>query len=202
MTRLLLCLSLAAALLGAGVGCAHPTGIRPLGIAASGLPLDLSRFMGDWYVVAHIPLSPERDAHDAVERYALRDDGTIDVRFDFCDGSSTGPARTFTMRAWVFDPQTNADWRVRPFWPLRFPYQIIELDEAYTRTVVRSGENVWIMAREIPLPEEEIAPILDRLASRGFDLTRMRRVPHADGSCRQGARDTASLRSPLPEDRS
>jgi apolipoprotein D and lipocalin family protein len=32
--------------------------------------VDVPRFMGDWYVIAHIPSWPEREAYDAVESYA------------------------------------------------------------------------------------------------------------------------------------
>lgn len=33
--------------------------------------VDLSRFMGDWYVIAHIPTFLEKEAHNAVESYEL-----------------------------------------------------------------------------------------------------------------------------------
>ena len=29
--------------------------------------VDLPRFMGDWYVIAHIPSFPEREAYNAIE---------------------------------------------------------------------------------------------------------------------------------------
>lgn len=29
--------------------------------------VDLGRFMGDWYVIANIPIPMEKDAHNAVE---------------------------------------------------------------------------------------------------------------------------------------
>ena len=165
-------------------GCAGPTGIQPRGLSADTLPLDLERFMGDWYVIAHIPLSPEAQAHEAVETYALADDGTIDVTFTFCDGALDGPREVITMRAWVHDPATNAEWRAQPFWPLRFMYQITELDPDYRTTVVESGSNAWVMARTATMPEDELQAALDRLVARGFVREDVRRVPHADGSCR------------------
>ncbi len=168
------------------VACAGPSGIRPRGLPDDAIPLDLERFMGDWYVIAHIPTSTEEDAFEAVETYALRDDGTIDVRFRFCEGALDGPAREVTMSGWVADPATNAEWRVRPFWPLRLGYQILELDPDYGVTVVGhpSGRYAWIMARRPELAEERVAAITDRLAERGFETERLRRVPHADGACR------------------
>ena len=41
--------------------------------------VDLSRFMGDWYVIANIPTWPERDAYNAVENYSLREAGVTAV---------------------------------------------------------------------------------------------------------------------------
>lgn len=52
--------------------------------------VDVPRFMGDWYVIAHIPTRPERKAYDAVESYALRPDGRIQTTFTFRKGSFQG----------------------------------------------------------------------------------------------------------------
>lgn len=182
MQRSVLAFSLAVLLGGCATGT---TGIEPRGVAGQGLPLDLSRYMGDWYVIAHIPLSAEEDAWEALESYALRDDGTIDVRFRFCEGSFEGPVREITMGAWVHDERTNAEWRVRPFWPLALRYQILEVDPAFTTTVVASGDHAWIMARGPRMPEPELEAVTGRLAEAGYDTSRLRRVPHSDGACRR-----------------
>ena len=34
--------------------------------------VDLDKFMGTWYVIAHIPSYPEKNAFNAVETYKLR----------------------------------------------------------------------------------------------------------------------------------
>ena len=47
--------------------------------------VDLERFMGDWYVIASIPTFVEKGAHNAVEKYALNADGSIQtVGTDHC----------------------------------------------------------------------------------------------------------------------
>jgi len=178
-----LVLGLACALL---AGCAGgASGLRPLGLAAEALPIELSRFMGDWYVIAHIPLSTEANAHEAVESYSLREDGTIDVRYRFCEGGLDGERRELAMWAWVHDASTNAEWRVRPFWPLRLVYQIAELDPDYrVSVVVNHTDYAWVMARRPELPEPTLAAIAQRLAESGHDISRLRRVPHDDGACR------------------
>ena len=39
--------------------------------------VNLDRFMGEWYVIAHIPTFIEKNAFNAVESYELNKDGTI-----------------------------------------------------------------------------------------------------------------------------
>ncbi len=65
------------AIIGAG-GCANNQ--PPLETVAY---VDLDRFMGDWYVIANIPIFAEKGAHNAVETYALNDDGSIATTFVF-----------------------------------------------------------------------------------------------------------------------
>jgi apolipoprotein D and lipocalin family protein len=48
--------------------------------------VDLPRFMGDWYVIAHIPTFPERKAWNAVESYRLDPDGSVATTFTFREG--------------------------------------------------------------------------------------------------------------------
>ena len=93
------------------------------------------------------------------------------------------------MTGWVHDPATGAEWRVRPIWPLRLSYQILELDDAYRTTVVGhpSGSYAWVMAREPSLPADELAAIQERLAAQGYDMARWREVPHGEGCPSAGA---------------
>jgi len=168
------------------VGCAT-TQLAPIprGLPAEASSLDLSRFMGDWYVLAHIPTRPERNSYDALEQYTLRDDGRIDIRFSFCEGSADGPRKTLEMLAWVHDTATNAEWRVRPFWPLSFDYQVLELSPDYSLTVIGhpSRRYAWIMARTPEIDAETLDGITQRLAALGFETQRLRRVPHSGGGC-------------------
>ena len=57
-------------------------------------PVDVDRFMGDWYVIAHIPSFPEREAYKAVESYARMPDGRIQTTFRYRKGALDGPQKT------------------------------------------------------------------------------------------------------------
>jgi len=43
--------------------------------------VDLERFMGRWFVIANIPTFVEQGAYNAVERYRLSSDGSVDTTF-------------------------------------------------------------------------------------------------------------------------
>lgn len=169
-----LVLALAGCLTSAGIG---PNADAPLETVPQ---VDVERFMGPWYVIEHIGLSAEADAYGAVETYALRDDGLIEIDYRFREGGFDGPERSIPQTGWVHDERTGAEWRVRPFWPLSLAYLIVDLAPDYAWSVVGhpSKRWVWILAREPALDEETLAGIRARLVESGYDLEGLRKVPH------------------------
>ena len=79
-------------LLLAPVGCIHFDRSAFQTVAS----VDLNAFMGDWYVLANIPTSLEEGAVNAIESYAMRDDGDIDITFKFNQDTVDGNSR-FTI---------------------------------------------------------------------------------------------------------
>jgi apolipoprotein D and lipocalin family protein len=147
-------------------------------------PLDLPRFMGDWYVLAFIPIDlpfiSEKDAHNGVESYRLAADGTIETTYTFRDGGFDGPARRMTPRARVANPPLNTEWKMKFFWFLPAgDFLIIDRDDAYTRTVITVPDRrwVWLMARTPSIPDSEYQAMIDLLTRNGFDTTKLRKVP-------------------------
>jgi apolipoprotein D and lipocalin family protein len=141
--------------------------------------VDLERFMGDWYVIANIPTFLEKGAHNAVESYALNEDGTIGTTFVFRDGSFDGEEKTYTPKGFVRDDGSNALWGMRFIWPIKADYRIVYLDEDYTQTVIarQKRDFVWIMARTPEISEEDYARLIDFVASIGYDVSKIERVP-------------------------
>jgi len=43
--------------------------------------VDMNRFMGKWYVIAHIPTFLEKGAYNATETYSLKKNGKIDIEY-------------------------------------------------------------------------------------------------------------------------
>jgi len=142
--------------------------------------VDLSRYMGDWYVIANIPYFAEKDCVDSVESYALRADEKIDNWFTCRNKSFDAPMkRKANALVTVKDKTTNATWSVRFFKIIAIQYLILDLDPDYQWTVVGhpSRNYGWIFARSKSLPDSTYQAILQRLSTQGYDITRFRKVP-------------------------
>lgn len=174
-----LSLPLAAALL---AGCAAA---RPMKTVDR---VDLPRFMGDWYVLAAIPASQERNAVNGVESYRLRP-GTSDVietTYVFREGSFDGPLVTLRPTGFV-EEGSGARWGMKFAWwqgPFRLEYLVAWLDPDYTRTIIaRSARDyVWIMARTPELPPDQYDELVRAVKDLGYDPARLRRVSQRWGA--------------------
>lgn len=141
--------------------------------------VDLSRYMGDWYVIASIPTRFEVGAHNAVEHYRLDPDGTVFTRFTFRAGSFDGKLKSYDSRGYVVDTQTNATWGIQFLWPFKADYRIVFLDSDYRHVVVarEKRDYAWIMARDPKVDENSYAQMVERLAELGYDVKKLQRVP-------------------------
>lgn len=141
--------------------------------------VDLERFAGTWYVIAHIPPFLTDDAYNAVERYERIDADTIEVVFRYRDGGFEGERERMTMEGTVLEGTGNAVWAMQPFWPLELENTISYVSPDYETTIVaRSARDyVWIMAREPQIPDDTYADLVDRVEALGYDPQKLRRVP-------------------------
>ena len=145
--------------------------------------VDLDRFMGDWYVLASIPVTipffSEEGAHNAVESYRLMQDGAIETTYTFRKDSFTGPIKRMQPTGFVYNEQTNAEWRMQFLWPFRAPYLIAYVDSEYQTTIIGEPKRryVWVMARDPVIDEPTYAQLLERVEQMGYDLERLQRVP-------------------------
>jgi apolipoprotein D and lipocalin family protein len=143
--------------------------------------VDIERFMGDWYVLAHIPARLERDAHNAVESYRLAADGSIDTTYTFTTAAADSEGRSYHPRGFIHNRETNAEWRMQFVWPFKAEYLIVYLDDDYTLTMVGRSKRdyLWIMARSATIPEATLQDLIDRAEAMGYDRNRVRLVPQS-----------------------
>ena len=143
--------------------------------------VDIEKFMGDWYVIASIPTSIEKQAYNAVESYDLAEDGTIETTFSFNKGSFEGPQKIYRPRGFIQDKQSNAVRGMQFFWPFKAEYRIIYLTDDYSQTVIGRSKRdyVWIMARRPSIPDEDYQRILAFLLEQGYQLDKLKKIEHA-----------------------
>jgi len=176
-------LALTSVLAAGWVGGCATTDLPPL--EAIDRPVDLERFMGEWYVIASIPIdfwfASEAGAYNGVERYALLDDGRIQTTYTFRQDDFDGEEKQFNPVAWVHDTETNAEWRMQFLWPFRSAYLIAYLDADYQQTIigVPNRSNVWIMSRTPELSETRYGELVDVVAELGYEPSLLQRVPQS-----------------------
>ena len=75
--------------------------------------------------------------------------------------------------------RSNAVWGMQFVWPIKADYQIVYLDEAYSRVIVAREKRdlVWLMAREPSIPEDEYRALIDRIIALGYDASSLRITP-------------------------
>jgi apolipoprotein D and lipocalin family protein len=160
-------------------GCS--TNMKPL--KATDTPIELDRFMGDWYIIGSIPIdlffASEVGAHNAVETYTLLENGKIDTRYRFRKDSFDGPLKTFNPTATVFNTDTNTEWRMQFIWPFSSAYLITHIEPDYSHTIIGVPDRsyIWIMSRIPDLSAAEYQRLLDIAAQSGYDIARIQRIP-------------------------
>jgi len=141
--------------------------------------VDLDRFMGDWYVIANIPTFLEKGAHNAVETYAMNDDGTIATTFTFRDDGFDGKKKEYNPKGFVRDTESNAVWGMRFIWPIKADYRIVYLSDDYSQTIIGRNKRdfVWVMAREPEVSDADYDMLMGIVESLGYDMSKVERVP-------------------------
>ena len=141
--------------------------------------VDIDRFMGDWYVIANIPTFIETDAHNAIESYALNEDGTIDTTFTFHDGAPDGELKAYRPTGYIVDEQSNALWGMQFIWPFKAEFRVIYLDDDYQTTIIGRSKRdyVWLMSRQPVIEDSSYSSLLAFLDSQGYDISKVQKVP-------------------------
>lgn len=141
--------------------------------------VDLTRFMGDWYVIACIPTFIEKQATNAVESYELETPTRVATTFSFNKGGFDGPLKVYRPTGFVRDDPSNAIWGMQFIWPIKAEYRIVYVDEAYEQTIIgRSARDyVWIMARTPMIAEADYAKLVGIVAEEGYDTEKLLKIP-------------------------
>lgn len=154
-------------------GCTtHP----PLETAAR---VDLGRYAGKWYDVAHFPQFFLRGCTATTAEYTLRADGKVDVVNRCRKQTPSGQERSARAVARSVNPPRNTQLKVR-FGLFEGSYWIIDLDEQYRWALVGSPDrrSLWILSRTVPMDPAAYERLVDTARERGFDVSRLEKTVH------------------------
>lgn len=134
--------------------------------------VDLPRYMGDWHLIASIPLKAEEGGYNIKESYALNRDGSVAVRFRKREANGELKTREFTGFP---KPETgNAVWGMRIVWPFKADYRIVHLEPDYSVVLIgrNKRDHAWILARKPELPEPAYQRYKAQFAAMGYDVSK------------------------------
>ena len=139
--------------------------------------LDISRYAGQWYEIAHLPTSFQaKCAGDITATYTLRDDAHIGVR-NACRTADGGSKVAEGLARPIEGHPGRLEVRFVPDWLSWVPfvwadYWIIDLDPGYTWAVIGEPDRdyFWILSREPSMDKLLFEQIKTRAIAMGYDL--------------------------------
>jgi apolipoprotein D and lipocalin family protein len=141
-------------------------------------PIDLPRFMGTWYVIAHVPYFTDRGHVAARDEYTLQPDGGITVRYLYRTGFQQ-PFKILEAVATVEPGSGGRDWRVRFFHVVPAHQRILEIapDGSWALLDAPGRDLAWVFARKPVMDDATYQDLLKRLRGHGIDSDKLWRVP-------------------------
>jgi apolipoprotein D and lipocalin family protein len=160
------------------IGKAEPAPVLALSPVVA---LDVPRYMGLWYEIAKYPNWFQRNCVAATRaEYSLQADGRVQVlnRCQLASGElnqATGVARQVGEAS-----SAMLEVRFAPAWLSFIPavwgdYWVIDIDDAYQLVAVSEPgrKYLWVLSRTPAISPRNYADLLARLASKGFDVSRL-----------------------------
>jgi apolipoprotein D and lipocalin family protein len=145
--------------------------------------VELARYMGDWYEIAHLPNFPQRGCVDTTVHYKLSEGGGFDLVNACAKG---GKLKEYRGHARPWTPGAAAKFRVKFFAFIGSDYWIVDLDPDYRWAAVGTSkrDQFWVISRARTLDDETYQGILSRAKAGGYDLSRLERTVLSPGGAK------------------
>jgi apolipoprotein D and lipocalin family protein len=133
---------------------------------------EVKKYLGDWYEIARLPHSFEKDMEYVKANYSLNPDGTIKV---INSGIKHGKQKSIHGIAKFKGDHNIGNLEVsffRPFWGL---YKIIYLNSDYETAIVTSSTKnyLWLLSRTPQITEIEKNIFIEKATKWGFDTNNL-----------------------------
>ena len=138
--------------------------------------VDLRRLAGRWYELARVPNQAEKDCPVATTDWAPKDGGKFEVTQTCRKSLDATGGRVIKATADPLDPVMNAKWRMNYFGGLiRRDYWFIDHanDDAWVILAMPGKKYLWVLTRHPDLPSGAREAVVQRVASLGYDASRL-----------------------------
>lgn len=141
-------------------------------------PIDLSRFMGAWHVIAHVPYFGERGHVASRDEYTLRPDDKIGVHYVYQEGFGE-PVKTTDSKATVKAGTGNRRWTTWFFGVIPTKFRVLEVAPDYSWALIDypGRDLAWIFSRSAEMSDTQYAELLAKMRGHGVDTGKLMRVP-------------------------
>ena len=141
--------------------------------------VDLEKYLGKWYEIAHLPFRFEDDCTDITATYSLSHDGNVSVLNECL---RDGKLKQAKGKAKVVDKNTGAKLKVTFFWPFSADYWIIDLGNDYDYAIVGTPNRkyLWILSRTPRMDVELFSQLIESVKSKGFDVNNLIKTSHRE----------------------
>jgi len=139
--------------------------------------VELEKYLGKWYEIAHLPFRFEDGCTDITATYSLSKDGNISVLNECL---KDGKLKQAKGKAKVVDNATGAKLKVTFFWPFSADYWIINVGNGYDYAVVGTPNRkyLWILNRTPQMSDELYSQLIEFVKTRGFDVNNIIKTSH------------------------
>ena len=126
----------------------------PKGVTAY-KPFEKERYLGKWYEIARIDFKYEKDLNNTTAEYSINSDGTIKVNNQGYN-TKTNEWQQAIGKAKFIGSDTIAMLKVSFFGPFYSGYNVLAIDDEYKYALIagESTKYLWILSREVNIPEE------------------------------------------------
>lgn len=155
-----------------------------IALAADLAPLEtvrdvhLKQFIGEWYAVATIPNSANRNCMGTKVYYELMDHENLAMKTECRGDIKTGQRHERFAQAFILDSSSKAKFKVTFIWPISTEHWVIDLGRNYEYAVVASPDRkfLWVLSRTRDIDPGLYGEIESRLKQKGFDLSRVKKT--------------------------
>jgi len=142
--------------------------------------VELNKYLGKWYEIAHLPFRFEDDCTDITATYSLSKDGNVSVLNECL---RDGKLKQAKGKAKVVDKNTGAKLKVTFFWPFSADYWIVDLGKDYDYAVVGTPNRkyLWILSRTPQMGGQLFSQLIESAKSKGFDVNKLIKTSHKEG---------------------